>query len=446
MHRQPDQIRVFRHLPEEGQNPFIGFTSFQHFRCESLYSDVIVRPENNLTETEDLECFPIPDYVPQEGRSQGYYPDTTIAYIRLLWKEFEPREGEYHFEVIEDILDKANACGQTVMFRLLPHSTRACDDVPDWLKEKIPCPERPDGMRVKDSPRDPMYFECFARAIRKIAERFDGHPILNMVDTCVPGAWGEGHMLETYSQQELTRWVTLFTDAFHHTHLFGQVELPWLLNQIHPDHPIGWRADGVGNGKHMHELYPPQVRKVPDHWKTAPVSCESYWWLGEWYRKGWDLDEIIELTLQWHISSFNAKSLPIPMVWKDKIDYWVSKMGYHFAFDSFQFPGEAQADDGLGFVLSMENTGVAPIYDRLPLQIRIKNEETSFVFDTDTDIRQWLPGKHTEQFQIQLPHSIPSGVYQVQLGIVGKDLPVVYWGTDAPRDGCFYTLGQLNVL
>ena len=38
-------VNHFKYKPEEGQNPYIGFTSFQHFNGEKLYSDSIVRPE-----------------------------------------------------------------------------------------------------------------------------------------------------------------------------------------------------------------------------------------------------------------------------------------------------------------------------------------------------------------------------------------------------------------
>ena len=93
----------FSNKKEAALSPYIGLTSFQHFRNDKLYSDVIVRPEGGMCETENLECFPIPDYVPQEGRSEGYYPDSTVAYIRILWKEFEPEQGEYNYALIEDI-------------------------------------------------------------------------------------------------------------------------------------------------------------------------------------------------------------------------------------------------------------------------------------------------------------------------------------------------------
>ena len=193
MKRKPNAKTFFEPIDTPVANPYIGFTSFQRFRGEPLYSDIVVKPENHGTETEAVECYPVPTDVPQNGDSQGFYPDAEVAYIRILWKEFEPRRKEYDFGLIASILAQAKAHGQTVIFRLMPHSTRASDDVPEWLKALIPCPERPDGMRVKDSPKDPVYLSYFGEAIRAIAERFDDDPTLDAVDVSLTGAWGEGH-------------------------------------------------------------------------------------------------------------------------------------------------------------------------------------------------------------------------------------------------------------
>ena len=66
------------------QNPFIGFTTFQHFWGDPLYSDIIVDPNNNALETEERECYPVPDYIEHNGRNEGFYPDGRVAYIRIL--------------------------------------------------------------------------------------------------------------------------------------------------------------------------------------------------------------------------------------------------------------------------------------------------------------------------------------------------------------------------
>ena len=72
------QTNYFKYQEEKAQNPYIGFTSFQHFRGEALYSDIVVKPENNMRETENVEPYPVPDYVPQNGREEGYYPDLPL--------------------------------------------------------------------------------------------------------------------------------------------------------------------------------------------------------------------------------------------------------------------------------------------------------------------------------------------------------------------------------
>lgn len=445
MRRKAVQIEYFNKQEELGQNPYIGFLSYQHFRDEELYSDVVVRPENGMTETENYECYPVPTNLVQSGRAEGFYPDSTVAYIRILWKEFEPKQGEYHYEVIEDILAKAKAKGQTVMFRLMPHSTRACDDVPDWLKEVMPCPERPDGARVKDSPTDPAYLELFGKVIEKIAERFDDDPTLDVVDICLPGAWGEGHNLHLYSEEVLKQHVDVYTRCFKNTHLLGQVAAPGLVKYANETRPVGWRGDGTGNGEHMHEIFPKAEAQIPDVWKKSPVSFESFYWLGEWYRKGWDLDEIMELTLQWHISTFNAKNFPIPNEWKDKIKYWNSRMGYHFAIDYFKFPQDALAGDELEFEWCIDNCGVAPIYRQIPLIIRLINEEESYSFDAGVDIRKWMPGKNVNRRLIKLPEDMKCDSYKVEIGIMNENIPMIYFATDAILDDEFYEVGKLSV-
>ncbi len=445
MIREATEKNDFKYMPEEGQNPYIGFMSFQHFRGEKLYSDSIVRPENNATETEPFECYPVPDDVEENGREEGYYPDSSVVYIRILWKEFEPEEGVYNYAFIEDIIKKAKAHNQSLIFRLMAHSTRARDDVPEWLKKKIPCPERPEGKRVKDSPTDPLFLELFCRAIRKLGERFDDDPVFDAIDISLPGSWGEGHNLHLYSAESLKKLVDTYTDVFKKTQLIGQLLKPELILYAGRTASVGWRGDGLGHPGHTDEYYPPCIEELPDVWKTAPVSFEAFWWLCEWQRQGWDLDKVIEKTLSWHISSFNAKSLPIPYEWKDKIDYWVSKMGYHFGIDYFKFPKVANPGDTLNLELSIENHGVAPLYKDIPLYLKFSNETEEFEFLTKVDVRTWLPGKVTEKMGVTLSKNVTPGEYDISIGIFNEINPVIFLCTDAKREGSFYRVGKVTV-
>ena len=447
MKKDHNTIIRFSPMEKAQSNPYIGFTSYQRFRGEPLYSDIVVRPENHGTETERVECYPVSPDEEQNGDLQGFYPDTQVAYIRLLWKEFEPQRKQYQYALIEDVLRRAKEKGQTVMLRLMPHSTRARDDVPDWLKELIPCPERPEGMRVKDSPRDPVYLRYFGEAIEALAKRFDSDPTLDVMDISLTGSWGEGHKVSQYPKSALKQLVDVYTRNFHNTHLIGQTAAPRLVSYACKSKPCGWRGDGVGEPKHMNVIYPKAAKAMPRNaWKHAPVSFESYWWLGEWDRQGWDLNKIIEKTLSWHISTFNAKSLPIPEKYREQIERWESKMGYHFVLCEASYPSKAKGGERLRFSLKVNNRGVAPIYTRIPLRVRLRGEGEEYLFTTKVDSGKWLPGEHKVAFQITLPARMKAGRYEAAITLSGENTPVVRWETQGDWDGAFFSIGRIEVL
>ena len=186
-------------------------------------------------------------------------------------------------------------------------------------------------MRVKDSPTDPLFIDLFLNAVRKFGERYDSDPTLDAVDISLPGAWGEGYRLERYPDSIFEQIMDTYLDVFRETQLITQVSRPNLVEYARKRGVnVGWRGDGMGEPNHLENIYPEKVMAIADNWKSAPVSFEAYWWLGEWQRQGWDIDCIIRTTLDWHLSSFNAKSIVCPTEWKEKIEAWIRKMGYHF--------------------------------------------------------------------------------------------------------------------
>lgn len=445
MLRMPNTVAEFEYRVEEGQNPYIGFMSFQHFRGEKLYSDIVVLPENKLTETERVECYPVSPDAEENGRNEGWYPDNTVVYIRVLWKEFEPERGVYNYEFIEDILKKAREHKQTLVFRLMAHSTRACDDVPEWLKKLIPCPERPPMKRLKDSPTDPLFMELFLEAVKKLGERFDSDPWFDAIDISLPGSWGEGHKLDLYPDDLFKTIVDVYAESFPNTQLFTQVSRPELIEYAKKYANVGWRGDGLGHPPHTCDFYPPRVARMGDQWKLAPVSFESYWWMCEWMRRGWDIDSIVDKTLEWHISSFNPKSIPIPYEWRDKCEYWISRMGYHFTVNRIAYPDVAVAGDLITVKLDVENTGVAPCYKKLRVVLRLVGGGRSYEFPQSCDVRGWLPGLHGEMLRAELAEDMPSGEYELELGLLSDHAEVVYLATNAERDGSYYKFAKIVI-
>ncbi|MBQ3493298.1 MAG: DUF4832 domain-containing protein [Clostridia bacterium] len=436
-------IKIFNYKRETRQNPFIGFTSFQHLNNEELYSDLIVKPENNLTETEHVECYPIPSYVKQKGRAEGYYPECSVAYYRVIWKDFEPKEGQFNFSLIQEVLDRAKEAGQTVMFRLLTHSTRESDDVPDWLKTYIKCPARPAGKRVKDSPSDPRFIDFFIKAVVAFAKEFDENPVLDVMDISFPGSWGEGSSIDLFSDADIKKLVDAYTENFKNTKLIGQLIADKFVKYANETKPVGWRADGVGHPVVTNELIPKTNDYLKDVWKTAPISFEAYWWLGEWQRKGWDIDAFFNRMLECHASTFNAKSLPIPIEWKEKMDNFNAKLGYHFGIKRAEFNERAHQNSKFRLNLNIFNYGVAPIYNKIPVKIRLQGQSRDFTFEQKTDITKWLLNDNPVEIELDLS-GIPAEKYKLQVGIFNQK-NILELCMDAPFDGKFYTIGQIEI-
>lgn len=440
MKRLANCRNMFSTTEELLNNPYIGFTSFQHFRGEKLFSDCAT------TEGWTKEHYPVYDWVEENGREQGYYPDTEIAYFRILWRDFEKCEGAYDYTLTDEIFKKAEEKNQSVMLRIMPHTTRQNEDVPDWLREYIDCPLRPDSERKKDSPKDSLFLKKFACAVEALGNRYDGRESFYAMDISLTGAWGEGHGYYEFSEDDIRLLVDTYLKAFKKTHLLGQVCAPELVNYANKTRPVGFRADGLGETQHMGYYLPKNIFNIKDVWRKAPVSFETFWYLTEWKNQGWDIDYIIEQSLKWHVSSINAKSSTIPYEWKDKIEAWLKKIGYRFAIRFAEYPESAKAGDKLEINLWIENIGVAPIYNKLPFTLRLRNQDSNIEFKTDIDARKWMPGDTMEEFLIELPNKILSGRYVLECRLGGGNFPIVKFAFDTEcTDDGYYRLADILV-
>ena len=269
---------------------------------------------------------------------------------------------------------------------------------------------------------------------------------LAFMDISLPGAWGEGSHVDWFTEEQLEKFVDIYTDVFKNTLLIGQTCIPWLVKHSNEKTSMGWRADCIGRPNLTYEMLPPRVEKMGDIWKQGHVSFEAYWWLGEWQRQGWDLDKIMQTLSAWHISTFNAKSLPIPFEWQDKIDAWIAKMGYHFVIEKIETQTNVKRGKKLRVRMTINNVGVAPIYHQLPLYIRLKNEENEETFKTDADIRKWVQGKYEENLDFLIPTKMLCGKYQLQMGIGGNGDPSVVFATTASQDGDYSVLSTVEII
>jgi hypothetical protein len=219
---------------------------------------------------------------------------------------------------------------------------------------------------------------------------------------------------------------------------------------------VGWRVDCLGDlggfsksWSHMNDFYPQELIRtgMQDAWRRAPVTMEACWVIQYWKNQGWDIDHIIDESLKWHISSFNAKSSAVPPDWWPQVNRWLKRMGYRFVLRKFTYPSEVQSQGKLSFTSWWENKGVAPCYKRFALALRLKNDQRTEVLLTEADITNWLPGDSLFDSSVTMPAELLAGQYELQLALVDLQSrqPKIRLAIAGRAEDGWYGLGRINI-
>jgi hypothetical protein len=457
----------FRETDEVLTNPGIGFTTFQRFNGDKTNEGV------GWTEGMPIE------YQKFDGNLVTKdHPMSSIAYFRVYWKYLEPEMGNYNWAMMDKALQTAHERHQALMLRVAPYgSGKAINDptdVPSWYREMIGDRNEwlPEGDGWRADAEDPWYAFYFGRLISELGKRYDGHPDFESVDLAIVGFWGEGRGAEILTDKTRETLVKAYTDNFKKTPLVmlltDKKTNEFGLSQAN----VGWRVDCIGDlgfwakdkanpeWTHMYDMYPQSIINfgMKDAWKKAPVSLEVCGTIKSWkgapgscqYCQGYTVDDvnyIIDETLKWHLSSFNAKSSGVPDEWRPLIDRWLKRMGYRFVLRSFSYPEYAVRGEKLSFLSWWDNRGVAPIYKKYLLALRFKSDKKTEVFITDADINTWFPGDNIYDDAVFVPWDFPAGNYQLDIGIVDiqEHQPKVNLAIKGREPDGWYPLGKIEI-
>jgi len=328
--------------------------------------------------------------------------------------------------------------------------------VPDWYREMLGKEENLPVKKWRTNPEDVRYVEHFGDMIRALGIRYDGHPALESVDLSIVGAWGEGAGSAQLTQQTRELLVDSYLDAFKKTHLVMLLTDEKTNRYGLSKQDVGWRVDCLGDMGgfsptwcHMLDYYPQAIINcgMKDAWKKAPVTLEVCWVMQHWKDQGWDIDYIIDQSLKWHISSFNAKSSPVPEEWWPQVNRWLKSMGYRFLLRKFTYPAQVRPGEKLAFTSWWENKGVAPCYRPFRLALCLGHDEGNILLVIDADLRCWLPGDNLCDSAVLVPGDTAEGQYDLRIGILDErfDEPKVKLAIEGRRPDGWYDLGKIDV-
>lgn len=420
------------------------------------------------------------------------YPRSSLAYYRYYWDLLEPEEGQYRWDIIDDVIERARGAGQDVALRVSSMSDTVSAGaaelkragvvlhnyrVPDWYRhsgaggadyrgrrwaaDAVPVWEPDYG--------DPLYLEKHGRFITALGERYNGHPNLDHMDIGSVGLWGEWHCgaVPRPPLEKRLQIVDRYLKAFRDTPLVmlvGDEEALAHAVQL----GAGWRADCMGDSRqgvfnpdwnggtedfnHLDDIYMQRLvgARATKAWKRAPVAFETCWDMKHWYAQGWNVDHIFAYALALHGSVMNNKSSPVPDEWWPQVDDFSRKMGYRFILRMLDAPDKVRCGGTLPLEMVWENRGVAPCYRRFALAFRLaphNGNAKAATVAAKTDIRTWLPGRFNLAEELALPSILRPGRHALSVGIVDPETlqPRVRLGIEGRDDEGWYAAGEIDL-
>jgi hypothetical protein len=205
----PDSDVMMATMAHREPNPGFGKGLVTYIVADQGLDEI--QAADKLAEVERLVAFPLGDKI----------------YLRPTWREIQPQPGNLRFPAYWDRAFKAaREHGKRVCFRIQMRAPDYREEaVPDFVLQRVPMVQLTGyegddrwGARPYFEPRydHPFFQAAWRDLVERLAERYDGHPLVESVDTFMYGFWGEGHTwpftnnpFPSYAVAERT-WVAMF--------------------------------------------------------------------------------------------------------------------------------------------------------------------------------------------------------------------------------------------
>ena len=135
----------------------------------------------------------------KQDRNLPTWVPSTVHYARWGWGQLEPEPGKLDTVFLDKVLKETHDSGQKLAFRVMCCSpSRGRPYHPSWLKEIGGRELIADHNGVSPLPipdmDDPIVLNAHLDFIKRLGERYDGHPDIDHLDLGSIGWWGEWHL------------------------------------------------------------------------------------------------------------------------------------------------------------------------------------------------------------------------------------------------------------
>jgi hypothetical protein len=426
--------------------------------CNNAEKTVVVKPvEIDSTLINPGRGFTSTGTTFNENLGNRLHPLCGISQLRVYWDQLEPEEGKINYALIDSSIEKCIRNGQQLNFRVMCQNEDM--KVPQWAL---------DAGVASPFYDNPVFIEKQINLIKALGERYDGNPAVCFVDIGTVGQWGEWHVdpeaknpnkIKYPSEVTVKRIIDAYFLSFKKTPLVSLIAFKTKYGfEYGTSKGAGWRADCWGDmdslgWNHMKGVYPQAIEgaKAHDSWKNGPIAFETCWTMSEWYKRGWDLDYILNKALEWHATGVNNGSESIPESWYPKVKEFEKKLGYRLVLSELSYPSEAKKGETMEWATSWHNRGVAPVYNQYEVAVQLvskANASNKVVVATDIDLKKLMPGSTDLKAAISLPGHLETGDYDVEIGVLtpGTKKPAIQLAITGKTAEGWYKLGTIKIV
>lgn len=386
---------------------------------------------------------PLTGYAPP-AESVEECKDSRLVYIGLTWSMWEPRQGEYDTEALEEAfnIERWKSEGKHAVLRFIcdiPQDERHMD-IPEWLYERTRDGEYYDnGYGAGYSPdyENEYFRERHSLAVKALAEYCNQDDFVSYVELGSLGHWGEWHtnteegVSPMPDAQLCWDYVLDYSDNFHNARLMMRRNYVMaaeggmgLYNDMtgspaDTEEWLGWIESGGSFETSGRAL---EYKPMENFWETAPSGGEftSAFTMEELLSDR--LTETLEMIRDTHMTFIGPKCPEGSLKDENSAQVIREELGYRYYISSLSTQ-YSFADGRLEVKLVWENKGLAPLYWDWPVTIYVYNEQGEIKYWEMVDIRlsELYPGNSIETVSsIPFTDEFRQG-YQIGIGITSPD-------------------------
>jgi hypothetical protein len=382
-----------------------------------------------------------PDLNPHKGWStvrKNNWPESTVGFQYLSWREFEPKQDQFDFAKVEELINRPGTAGRHFTMRLYCDwkSNSEQSECPDWLYTDVGVKRiRSNGTSVTDY-NDPKYVLEAVQAIQALAKQYDSDPRVHAFQLGVLGFFGEWHTsgldpkgFYTISDATKNAILTAYKTSFTKAPLQGRY--PW-REPLLSSGGIGFHNDYfVPNNKHSDSF--DQALEDGGQWRNGPIGGEVPPRDTEQIKAA-EREALFNTPAGTNMIATGRYSTMDPGSYRVEVGglHYAGymrlhrAMGYNFQIQNATFPGSVLAAT-MPVTILAKNIGVAPFYYPWTTQIALLNAQGQPVAQGNADhqLMTTMPGTSFTLSQRLNLAGVLAGKYRVAIRIIqpGADLP-----------------------